>query len=155
MSIALAFQRVNFGLSLVLIPLRHYLGHFLSIAEQFFDHIVVINGDRVFTTRGYDQKEHNIKGNTFVTMLSVDPDGEVWANNPFPVRCSYEVFQDSHALRLGGGLRGGNPAHCVGSLAHRDGESTTIRMCYELSEDADAAVRQFTPPLNRAYSFGK
>jgi hypothetical protein len=77
----------------------------------------------------------------------------VWANNPFPVSCNYEVTQDDEGLKSETPINEGSLAEHVANLMHQEGKFTTILVRYHFSEEQFAKVKQYTPPPNRAFSF--
>jgi hypothetical protein len=120
------------------------------ISERWFDHIVVIDkGDNeVFLTQGIRYTCHNVGDNVFWTMIQVDQNGQVWANNPFPVCCTLKINQDTESLQGRRSLISSQkkPKTKVAKLKYQDGPSTTILMRYYLTEKQYKAAKRYTPP---------
>ncbi|KAA1085920.1 hypothetical protein PGT21_024272 [Puccinia graminis f. sp. tritici] len=69
----------------------------VELEALWLDHLVVLereSPDQPFFHPGH-QKAHTVGKNDFYTRIQVDPDGQIWANNPFPFGCWYKITQDS------------------------------------------------------------
>ncbi|WAQ91084.1 hypothetical protein PtA15_13A485 [Puccinia triticina] len=126
-----------FFTTLTIVKAAHlWLNHEVVIESRVIDAQEAVDEpaaiDAPFSHPGHE-KAHVVGKYDFYTRIQVDPDGAIYANNPFPCGCWYRITQDSHQLKQHYFQTSTPSGDFIGTLNRKSGKKTLIEISYYLN----------------------